>query len=382
MNNEELIKEIENLKKENEYLKNTSCYNVKKYYENKEEVKIIEKTDIVLGCSYGDEGKGKVVYDLLKKNQYDLCVRFNGSGNAGHTIYKDNIKFVVHQLPVGILLQNVYNLISSDCLIDISRLKLEIDELKQKGINIVGRLFISKACHIITQENINYDRTHNFVGTTGSGIGPTYSNKMLRIGKRIEDVNEEITSLGINIVDMRKFWFSDFVKNNIKSVLLEGAQGFELDINWTNHYPYCTSSNCSISGALNTGIPICSIKDIYGISKGYDTYVGNLKFQPIEYDKELNLISDLGHEYGSTTGRRRQCNFLNLDQLIEALKINSCSICIINKMDILKDASIFKLYYNNELLEFTTIIEMQNFINNKLDFLQKGVLYSYNAYSI
>lgn len=343
---------------------------------------MVEKTDIVLGCSYGDEGKGKVVYDLLKKNQYDLCVRFNGSGNAGHTIYDNDVKIVVHQLPVGILLENVYNLISSDCLIDISRLKLEIDEIKKNGIDISGRLFISKACHIITKESIEYDRNNNLVGTTGSGIGPTYSNKMLRISKRVDDFYEEITNLGITIVDMRKFWFSDFVKHNIKSVLLEGAQGFELDINWTNHYPYCTSSNCSISGALNTGIPICSINDIYGISKAYDTYIGNLKFQPVEYDYELNLIGDLGNEYGSTTGRRRQCNFLNLDNLIEALKINSCSICIINKMDIVKDASIFKLYYNNELLKFTSAIEMQKFINNKLDFLQKGVLYSYNAYSI
>ena len=90
------------------------------------------ETDIVLGCSFGDEGKGKVVYNLLKKNGYNLCVRFNGSGNAGHTIYENDIKFVVHQLPVGILLENVYNLISSDCLIDISRLKSELDDLNKK----------------------------------------------------------------------------------------------------------------------------------------------------------------------------------------------------------------------------------------------------------
>jgi adenylosuccinate synthase len=130
---------------------------------------MIQKTDIVLGCSFGDEGKGKVVYDLLKNHKYDLCVRFNGSGNAGHTIYDNNDKFVVHQIPVGILVSNVFNLVSSDCLIDIVRLKNEIEELKEKGINVDGRLFISKACHIITTENIEYDKTYNKIGTTGSG---------------------------------------------------------------------------------------------------------------------------------------------------------------------------------------------------------------------
>jgi adenylosuccinate synthase len=343
---------------------------------------MIIKTDIVLGCNFGDEGKGKVVYDLLKKNEYELCIRFNGSGNAGHTIYENQEKFVVHQIPVGILLPNVFNLISSDCLIDIARLKIEIEELKEKGIHINKRLYISKACHIITQESIEYDKNNNKIGTTGSGIGPTYSQKMLRTGKRVEDYENDITNLGIQIVDMRKFWDSDFVLNNIHSVLLEGAQGFELDINWTNNYPYCTSSTCTLGGAINTGIPFKSIKKIYGISKAYDTYVGSLKFQPIEHDDELNLIGDLGREYGSTTGRRRQCNFLNLDNLIEALKINNCTDCIINKVDIIKQSGIFKLYYSNELVVFENLIDMLSFILNKLQSIVSNVTFSFNPFSI
>lgn len=343
---------------------------------------MIEKADVVVGCSFGDEGKGKVVYDLLKKNNYNLCVRFNGSGNAGHTVYENNKKFVVHQLPVGMLLENTYNLISSDCLIDIVRLKSEIWDLKEKGINIDGRLFISKACHIITQECIDYDKENNRVGTTGSGIGPTYSQKMLRIGKRVEDFENEIMNLGVQVVDMRKFWTSDFVMQNIKTVLLEGAQGFELDINWTNHYPYCTSSTCSVAGAVNTGIPLKSIKNIYGVTKAYDTYVGTLQFQPEEYSYELNLIGDLGHEYGSTTGRRRQCNFLNLDNLIEALKLNSCNICIINKVDILNQASIYRLYYQNEIHFFQNLIDMQSFISNKLSGIVNEVIFSFNPHTI
>ncbi len=343
---------------------------------------MIETADIVLGCSFGDEGKGKVVYDLLKKNNYDLCVRFNGSGNAGHTVYENEQKFVVHQLPVGILIKNVYNLISSDCLIDVTRLKSEISGLIEKGINIDGRLFISKACHIVTQDCIDYDKANNKVGTTGSGIGPTYSQKMLRTGKRVEDIENELTCLGIQVVDMRKFWFSEFVINNVKNVLLEGAQGFELDINWTNHYPYCTSSTCTIAGAINTGIPLKSIVNVYGVTKAYDTYVGTMKFQPEQYNDELNMIGDLGHEYGSTTGRRRQCNYLNLDNLVESLKLNSCTKCIINKVDILEKASIYKLYHKNEIHSFVNLTDMQDYIFSVLSDVVTQIIYSFNPHSI
>lgn len=321
--------------------------------------------DIVLGCSFGDEGKGKVVFDLIQKNHYDLCVRFNGSGNAGHTIYKNNQKYVVHQIPVGILHPNVYNLISSDCLVDIQRLKSEMNELKEMGIEIGDRLMISKACHIITQECIDYDRNNNKVGTTGSGIGPTFSQKMLRTGKRVEDYQNEFKELGIQIVDMREFWFSDFVKEKIHSILLEGAQGFELDINWTDHYPYCTSSTCTVGGAINTGIQMKNIRHIYGISKAYDTYVGTMEFEP-KGDKDLQAIGDLGKEYGATTGRRRQCNYLNLDSLKTALYINNCNIVIINKIDILQELNIFRLYHLQKLISFNTWTEMKEYIEREL----------------
>lgn len=322
--------------------------------------------DIVLGCTFGDEGKGKVVYSLLNSENYDLCVRFNGSCNAGHTIYINNEKFVVHQLPIGVLCENVYNLISSDCLIDIDKLNKEIKEFEDKGIkNICQRLYISKACHIITQESIDYDRANNKIGTTGSGIGPTYSLKMLRTGKRVEDYKELFEELGITIIDMRKFWQI----YNYKKILLEGAQGFELDINWANHYPYCTSSTCTIGGALNTGIQIKNIRNIYGICKIYDTYVGTMKFEP-ENNEELIKIGDLGKEYGATTGRRRQCNFLNLDTLKEALFINNCTTVIINKCDILKTLNIYKLYFNNELMTFNNWDEMKSFVENQLKHLK------------
>lgn len=334
-------------------------------------LKSLKVVDVVLGCSYGDEGKGKVVYDLLKKNSYDICIRFNGSSNAGHTIYHDGKKVVLHQLPIGILFKNTINLISSDCLIDISKLEEEIEMVQSLGIsNVYKRLYISKACHIITKEAIEYDKQNNKIGTTGSGIGPTYANKMLRIGQRVEDYSSTFNELGINVIDQRTDWCKP-----LKSALIEGAQGFELDINWTNHYPYCTSSTCTLAGAINTGIPLKSIRNIYGISKLYDTYVGTREFQPAN-NEELEIIGREGKEYGSTTGRKRQCNYLNLDKLIEALTINQCTICIINKVDILENTNIFKLYYKNTLIQFYDINSMKNFIIKKLTPLNIEIIFS------
>lgn len=347
----------------------------------------IKHIDIILGCSFGDEGKGKVVHCLLDNsaNNYQLCVRFNGSANAGHTIHKNNQTYVVHQLPVGMLVDNIYNVISSDCLIDIQRLREELNELKEKGIDTKGRLFISKACHIITSECIEYDKKNNQIGTTCSGVGPTFSLKMLRTGKRVEDFSDEITSLGVEIIDMRTFWQSEFMKKSVTNILMEGAQGFELDINWTNHYPYCTSSTCTLGGAINTGIPYKKIRHIYGVTKAYDTYVGTRQFQPIEnseYNDILNNIGDIGKEYGSTTGRRRQINFMNLDYLLEALIINNCNQCIINKMDILREVNTYNLYYNQQLVGFQTLEEFQQFIVDKLKVLHINPIFSFTPLNI
>jgi adenylosuccinate synthase len=339
----------------------------------------MEYFDIVLGCSFGDEGKGKVVYDLLTKNNYNLCVRFNGGSNAGHTVYINNEKYVVHQLPIGVLIPSVYNLISSDAVLDIVKLREEIQQLNSKGIDISGRLFVSKACHIITETAIEFDKQNNLVGTTGSGIGYTYSQKMLRTGKRAEEYKVELAQLGIEVVDMRKFWKSQLVSKNVYKVLVEGAQGFELDINWTNNYPFCTSSNCTLSGAINIGIPLRKIRNIYGISKMYDTYVGTMKFEP-DNDPVLQKIGELGKEFGSTTGRKRQCNYLNLDNLIDALTINQCNKCIINKTDIVELVGVFQLYHNQQLVQFKSMEQMKSYIVSKLPFID--IVFSGNPNTI
>ena len=372
----------------------------------------IEFTDVVIDVRFGDTGNGVVSYDLLKKKNHNLCVKFNGGPNAGNTIYintydnnyslnppttnnntitdntshtQDNNtsqykKMVLHMLPIGMAKNNVYNLISSDCVVDIEKLKKELEYVKSYGFDITGRIFVSKACHIITNDNINYDRANNVVGTTGSGIAPTYANKMLRIGKRVEDYRDEFESMGVQVVDMRKFWTSDFVKNTITGVLMQGSQGFELDINWCGTYPYCTSSTCTLAGAINTGFPLKTLRNVYGIAKMYDTYVGTMEFQPAG-DLELVRIGDHGREYGSTTGRRRQCNYLNLDALKEGLLINNCNICIINKVDIISDLGIFKLYFKDELITFFSLDDMKNFILQELRFIDE-VVFSYSPYTI
>ena len=339
----------------------------------------MEFFDIVLGCSFGDEGKGKVVYDLLTKTKYDLCVRFNGGCNAGHTVYINETKYILHQLPIGVLFPTVYNLISSDTVIDIAKLRTEIRYLNDKGISLNGRLFVSKACHIITEEAIEFDTQNNLVGTTGSGIGYTYSQKMLRLGKRAQDFTSEFEQLGIQLVDMRQFWKTNLRLNKIYKVLVEGAQGFELDINWTNNYPYCTSSNCTLSGAINIGIPLKKIRNIYGVSKIYDTYVGTMNFEP-ENDINLQKIGEHGKEYGSTTGRKRQCNYLNLDNLIDALFINQCNKCIINKTDILEHVGVYQLYHGQKLVQFENIEKMKNYIVTNLPLV--AVTFSGNPYNI
>ena len=278
-------------------------------------------------------------------------------------------KVVLHQVPIGILKPHISNYIASDCLIHIERLRQELTEIT-KVVGQMGPLMISKACHVITEEAIQYDKQNDLIGASA-----TYANKMLRVGKRAEYFAEQFRAMGITLVDPRKFFFN----TNYNKILLEGAQGFELDINWTNYYPYCTSSTCTIAGAINTGIPITKIRNVYGVSKAYDTYLGNRVFQPLG-NIELEKIGLKCQEFRAMTGRKRQFNYLNLDNLIEALRINQCNHCIINKMDILTDLKIYKLYHCNQLMTFQTHSDMMNYIMQHLNFVT--VYFSNNPYVI
>lgn len=334
--------------------------------------------DIIVGLQYGDEGKGKIVNYLAKTNNYDFCIRYNGGANAGHTIYNNGHKIVTHQIPSG-LLHGIDSIIGDNCYLNVDKLLDECKMLISNGINIKGKLFISEKCHIITDEHLKYDGKDSIIGTTKSGIGPCATDKFRRNGIRICDIQknntlEQLLKMGINIINVSGKIYSYYLANlYYPSILVEGAQGFGLDINHGD-YPYVTSSHCIASDCFNLGIPFrdygyLNIR-VIGIAKIYETYVGNKIFQP-EDNLELKNIQEIGKEFGATTGRRRQCNYLNLNKLLESCFINQVDWLIINKCDILNhpDLQCFKLIYNQQLRTFNSFEAMRKFIRNYLDTL-------------
>jgi len=306
--------------------------------------------DVIVGLQHGDEGKGKVCYNLIKTIPYQYCLRFNGGPNAGHTIHIENTntKFVLHQIPCGILLEKPC-IIGSGCVVDLDKLETEIKYLEDLGVKFVRELiYIAHNAHVITNQHIITDNNNNKIGTTGCGIGPCYSDKINRKGLVISDFLDKISRMRINIIDIPNYFSSSHSQH--VSILAEGAQGFMLDIDWGN-YPYCTSSSCLSSNLGTSGIPVTSIRNIYGVCKIYDTYVGNNEdFQP--NDDELEQLGKFGNEFGSTTGRKRKCNWLNLSQLKKAIYVNGCNYIIFNKCDIIEKLNIYKLiqHESNDML--------------------------------
>lgn len=289
--------------------------------------------DIVLGCSFGHEGKGKVAYELCKKREYDLCVRFNGSEHADHTIHTlDGHKWTLHQLPTGILFPKTYNLICGDSVINIENLFEEIRAFKQHGINVSDRLFVSKSC--ILSEN----------------------------DKRVEDVMDIFAEMGIQVVDMQYFWkmYFRYSKNgNDCTVLIEGTRGFELDKNWTNHTELSSSVSCTLGGAINIGINIRDIRNIYGVSSMYNIYTGNTKILPD--DEPFHVLEGI-----DTNKSDQKYSYLNLDRLCHALKVNNCNVCIINRTDIIKYIGIYGLILYDKLHMFDKFEEMELLIHKKI----------------
>jgi len=330
--------------------------------------------DIVVGLQYGDEGKGKVINHLLKDSDYTHCVRFHGGPNAGHTFYVNEQKYTTHQIPTGIF-YNLICIIGPGCVIDIKKLEKEITMLENNGITDVrNRLKIAYNAHIISSKHIEDDIKNDKIGSTHSGIRPVYRDKYNRCGNRVIDVvNSDNILCGCEIIDS----FDMLHQNDIK-VLFEGAQGFMLDIDWGN-YPYVTSSHCLSTMISTCGVSFRNINKVYGIAKIYNTYVGKMKFQD-ESVEALKKIQILGNEYGSTTGRKRQCNWLDLDELNRAIIINGVSDIIINKCDILVELGIYKLYHSKHLLEFKNIKEMQQYINKHI--INVNIIYSYSKFKI
>ena len=329
----------------------------------------INHVDICCGLSWGDEAKGKIVAYLAKTGIYDFVCRWNGGNNAGHTIYKDGIKYKTHLIPSGIF-YGIPSIIGPDCVVNQDAFFQEIKYLKDNGFN-TKLIFISPNAHVITEEHILEDKDKLFKtqGTTAKGIAPCYKDKYAREGLRIKDVPEFNAYL----------WDEKLYGN----VLCEGAQGFWLDINCGN-YPYVTSSNTLPYGACSLGFPPQLIRRIYGASKIYDTRSGIDPLFPesLLKDEELLSLVRAGQEFGTTTGRMRKTNWLNLDKLVSAVKISGTTKIIISKVDVIKEINIYKLYHNSQLLAFDNFEEMKNYINDvlkkDLNFLDE-IIYSDKA---
>ena len=332
------------------------------------------RVDALLGIVFGDEGKGKVV-DVFTP-QYDIVARFAGGPNAGHTIIFEGKKFVLRSIPSGIFDEGKVNIIGNGCVIAPDLFMAEAKELENAGYDIKGRLHISKRAHLILPTHRVLDRAYEAakgkskVGTTGKGIGPTYSEKASRTGLRVGDILEnfpekyaalkarheqilrDLNYTDYDITEEEKLWMegieymrafqltdTEIELNKAlregKNVLAEGAQGTMLDIDHGT-YPFVSSSS-TVSGGVCTGLGVApnSIGEIFGIFKAYSTRVGSGPF-PVElFDETGDKIREIGHEYGAVTGRNRRCGWVDLVALRYAIMINGVTQLIMMKGDVL-----------------------------------------------
>lgn len=313
---------------------------------------------IIVGSAFGDEAKGRCVQHYSRKNK-SIVVRYNGGPNAGHTLYKDGIKYVLRLIPSGIINSNTTCYISSGVIVDPFVLASEIDKLSKLNLN--GRLFISENCHIITHKHIEVDSLDSKIGTTKKGVGPALASKITRNGIRLKEflelseldnhtllIQQKIKPFVIRDVSERINYHLD--KNH--NVVFEGAQGTFLDIDHGT-YPYVTSSN-TIAGAACTGSGVgpTKIDSVVLVSKVYTTRVGNGPFSTELYGVLANKLRDAGQEYGSVTGRPRRVGWLDLDQLNYAIKLNGATSLALTKLDVLTGFPLIKLFVNGNYVEF------------------------------
>ncbi len=332
------------------------------------------KADVLLGLQWGDEGKGKVV-DVLTPH-YDVVARFQGGPNAGHTLEFEGQKYVLRSIPSGIFQGGKVNIVGNGVVLAPDLFMDEAKDLERSGHSLKNRLHISKKAHLIMPTHRLLDaaleaaKGKSKVGTTGKGIGPTYTDKISRNGLRVGDIFDRfeekyaahkarheatLKSLGFvdyDISEVEKKWMEgiEFIKqfhivdsehevNNLlkqgKSILCEGAQGTMLDVDFGS-YPFVTSSNTICAGACTgLGIGPNKIGEVYGIMKAYCTRVGAGPFPTELFDETGALIRQLGHEYGAVTGRERRCGWIDLVALRYSIMVNGVTQLIMMKSDVL-----------------------------------------------
>ena len=326
--------------------------------------------DIIVDLQYGDCGKGKITHHLCKNNYYTHVLRYNGGCNAGHTIYHEGKKFITHHIPAGVFF-GVKSIIGSGCVINVEQFFKEMDELREGGIEVEGLVYVAANTHVITQSHLEEDSSENKIGTTKRGNGPAYRDKYARAGIQAKDVQE----LQPFLIDL----YEEFHGNGTSPVILcEGAQGFGLDIDHGD-YPYVTSSHCTTAGALLNAIPPAWVRDVWGVAKIYETYVGSKSFEPDE--PIFSKLRDIGGEYGATTGRPRQCNWADVSLIEKASKINGVTKIVFNKVDILRELGQWNLIIDGETTDLQTEENTREFIKSRLN-KNMEVFFSDNPHSI
>jgi adenylosuccinate synthase len=338
--------------------------------------------DVILGMQWGDEGKGKIV-DYFAKN-YDVIARFQGGPNAGHTLYVDGKKIVLHQIPSGIFHEDKVNLIGNGVVLDAITLKRECENVAAFGVDYKKNLFISERAHLILPTHRALDKASELskgnekIGSTLKGIGPAYMDKTGRNGLRVgnlldksfttdyiklrmkhqrlldnfnfqEDINAWEEEFFEAMEFLREFKIVNgeyFINEKIQKgqrVLAEGAQGSMLDVDFGT-FPFVTSSN-TISAGVCTGLGIApqKIKEVFGISKAYCTRVGSGPFPTELLNETGEQLRKTGHEFGSTTGRPRRCGWIDLVALQFACMINGVTQIIMTKADILDELDELKV---------------------------------------
>jgi adenylosuccinate synthase len=330
--------------------------------------------DVIIGLQYGDEGKGKISHHLLKDGDYDVVMRFNGGGNAGHTIYHHGEKFVTHHLPSGVFYDGPVSYIGNGCVIHPASLMSEIRGLRERGITITSdNLKIANNTHVVQDIHLAQDKAEgDSIGTTKRGIGPAYTDKYARRGVTIREfVNDHVEEYG-ELHDYLVDSFDFLYAKNQLNILCEGAQAFGLDIDFGD-YPFVTSSHCGVGSVFLNGLPPQYIRHVYGVIKPYETYVGAKKFQDMD-DPVLAAFQSQGFEVGATTGRIRQCNWIDFEKLERAIVMNGVTHLVVNKMDIFENV-VKEFGREREIANLKRLINVMKFIpHSTLD----KVYYSYS----
>lgn len=357
-----------------------------------------QKADILLGLQWGDEGKGKIV-DVLTPH-YDIVARFQGGPNAGHTLEFSGRKHVLRSIPSGVFAGKGENIIGNGVVLDPVLFREEAQAIEDGGTDLHSRLLISKKAHLILPTHRLLDAAGENakgaakIGTTGKGIGPTYTDKTSRCGLRAGDIlapdfdaryaarrNDHMARLaaaGATIPDdfsaMEARWLdaidylrsfrlidSEFAVNKAlaegRSLLCEGAQGTMLDVDFGS-YPFVTSSNTVAAGACTgLGLPPRAIGRVFGIFKAYCTRVGSGPFPTELFDADGERMCTVGHEFGAVTGRRRRCGWLDMVALRYAVMINGVTDLIMMKSDVLDEFDTIKVCTAYVLPDGTTTEE-------------------------